>query len=162
MDRLVELAWSRRNERRLLDEGATLAARDGFGAIVLLHVLLFPAVLLEWTLAPWSGFWGASMALFALFLGAEALRLWASVTLGSRFTTRVLVPRGIPPLRRGPYRILRHPIYLAVFLEFILLPAAFGAFATALVGGFVYALLVRRRIRIEERVWAEMARPLTA
>lgn len=49
----------------------------------------------------------------------------------------------------GPYRLVRHPRYLALFLTRI----AFAlAFASAIEWGLVvvWAVIVRRRIRIEE------------
>ena len=50
-----------------------------------------------------------------------------------------------PPVRRGPYRFLRHPNYLVVAIEIPLLPAAFGAWIMgAAFGVFNIALLVHR------------------
>jgi hypothetical protein len=48
---------------------------------------------------------------------------------------RILVLPGEPPVRRGPYRVLRHPNYIAVVVELAAVPLIFDAWITALVAG---------------------------
>ena len=82
---------------------------------------------------------------------AKALKAWAISSLGTRWTFRVLVPPGAPLVTAGPYRLLRHPNYLAVAGEIVgaaLLVGAFVSGALFLVG---FGALMRRRIAIEER-----------
>lgn len=47
-------------------------------------------------------------------------------SLGVRWTTRIIVPAGQAPVRRGPYRIMRHANYAVVAAEIAVLPLAFG------------------------------------
>ena len=54
-----------------------------------------------------------------VFGAAKALKAWAIASLGARWTFRVLVPPGAPLVTRGPYRVLRHPNYVALCGEFI-------------------------------------------
>lgn len=54
---------------------------------------------------------------------------------------------GAPPIRRGPYRFLRHPNYVAVVLELAALPLMFGATYTAAITG-VLNLVVLLFVRI--------------
>ena len=44
----------------------------------------------------------------------------------------IVVP-GLPPVRSGPYRLLRHPNYVAVVVEGVALPLVHAAWVTALV-----------------------------
>ena len=50
------------------------------------------------------------------------LRWWCITTLGHRWNTRVIVVPGAPRVTGGPYRLLRHPNYVAVVIEGIALP----------------------------------------
>jgi methyltransferase len=63
----------------------------------------------------------------------------------------VLVPPGSERTLRGPYRLLRHPNYLAVAGEL----AGFALLAQAFVAGPIavalFVLLLVARIRVEER-----------
>ena len=62
----------------------------------------------------------------------------------------IVVP-GDAPVRRGPYRWLRHPNYVAVVAEMLLVPLAHGAWITAAAFSVLNALLLRARIRTEEQ-----------
>jgi methyltransferase len=88
---------------------------------------------------------------FALFVGAKLLKYWAILSLGVRWTFRVLVPPGSTRVLAGPYRLLRHPNYIAVIGEIAgaaLIAHATVAGAIAVVG---FAALILLRIRVEER-----------
>ena len=52
-------------------------------------------------------------------------------------------------MRRGPFRVLRHPNYAIVALEIPLLPAAFGAWMIAAVFGVLNIALLAHRIEVE-------------
>lgn len=157
LQRLGELWLNRRNQRRLLDRGARLVAGDGYRAIVAIHVAWFAAIALEAALAPWAGTWLATLPLLGAYAAAEALRLWTMRTLGERWTTRVVVLPGAEVIENGPYRWLDHPIYLAVGIELVALPLAFGLPVTALAIGVANTLALRRRIRIEEQALGDAA-----
>ena len=50
----------------------------------------------------------------------------------------------------GPFRFIRHPNYLAVFLELLALPLVYGAWITAALGSAAHVWVLYHRIRIEE------------
>ena len=52
----------------------------------------------------------------------------------------------------GPFRFVRHPNYVAVFVELAALPLVHGAWLTALAGSALHVLILRRRIALEEKV----------
>ena len=63
----------------------------------------------------------------------------------------IVVP-GLPLVTSGPYRLLRHPNYVAVVAEGVALPLVHGAWVTAVVFSVLNAvLLLRYRIPAEER-----------
>jgi methyltransferase len=52
----------------------------------------------------------------------------------------------------GPYRFVRHPNYVAVFVELAALPLVHGAYLTAILGATVHVWVLRQRIGAEEAV----------
>lgn len=149
--RLAELAWARRNERRLRARGAIEHGRGHYAAIVLLHLFWIASlpVAAPRTAPHWP--------LLGAFLALQPLRLWTIAALGPYWSTRVLTIPGAPLVRRGPYRWLRHPNYAIVAAEIALLPAAFGAWGLALGFSVANALLLHHRIRVEEAALAGRA-----
>ncbi|MFN2520617.1 MAG: isoprenylcysteine carboxylmethyltransferase family protein [Candidatus Limnocylindria bacterium] len=57
-----------------------------------------------------------------LVLGGVAIAMWAALTLGRHFDHEVEVHEGHEVVRRGPYAIVRHPVYSGLALH------NFGAF----------------------------------
>ncbi len=151
----VELAVSARHARRLRARGAVEHGQGHYPAMVAFHAALLAACALEPWLspAPWPAPWRVAVtcAGAAAVLLAQALRWWVIATLGERWSTRVLVLPGAPPVQGGPYRWLRHPNYLAVAVEVLALPLACGAWRTALAGTACNAVILAVRIRAEER-----------
>lgn len=150
VQRVGELALNRRNQRRLLARGGRLVDDDGYGWLIAVHAAWFLGIVIEAALAPWAGAWGATWPLLGLYAAAEALRLWTMITLGERWTTRVIVIPGAEPIDEGPFRWMDHPIYRAVSIELVALPLAFALPVTAIVVGLANAVALRSRIRIEE------------
>jgi methyltransferase len=70
-------------------------------------------------------------------------------TLGHRWNTLVIVVPHAPLVRRGPYRWLRHPNYVAVVAEGLALPLVHTAWLTAAAFTLANAVLLRVRIRVE-------------
>ena len=95
--------------------------------------------------------------MLAVVLAAQALRWWCIATLGRRWNTRVIVVPGLPLVRRGPYRWLSHPNYVAVVVEGFALPLVHTAWITALVFTVLNAALLTVRIRVENRALAAAA-----
>ena len=154
--RVFELGISARNERALRARGGYEVGRSHFWLFVVLHVAYPPALAAEvlgigarpthlWPL--WT----------ALLVASVALRLAAHRALGERWTARVWVLPGHPPLTRGAYQWLRHPSYLAVTIELAAGPLLFGAWRTAIGASAFNLVALAIRIPIEDRALAEAA-----
>ncbi|MFE7569069.1 isoprenylcysteine carboxyl methyltransferase family protein [Streptomyces sp. NPDC057539] len=150
-ERVAELVVARRNARWSLARGAVERGRRHYPPMVALHTLLLLGCLVEVRLAdrPFDPSLGWPMV--AVVLAGQALRWWCVHTLGPRWNTRVLVVPGLPLVTGGPYRLLRHPNYVAVVAEGIALPLVHGAWVTALVFTTLNAVLLTIRIRCENR-----------
>lgn len=145
LERLAELWLARRNTVRLLAQGAREHAAGHYPLIVALHLLWLASL---WWLAPEQpvdGFW------LGLFVLIEVGRAWVLVTLGPRWTTRIIVLPNAPLVRRGPYRLLNHPNYAVVIAEIAVLPLVFGLWRVAVVFTLLNAVLLWFRIREENR-----------
>jgi methyltransferase len=152
--RLIELAVSKRNVKRLLERGAIEVGQPLYPWMVAVHSSFLVACVAEvWLLErPFLPL----LAWFSLgaLVGAAALRWWVMATLGQRWSTRVIIVPGAAPISGGPFQRLRHPNYLAVIVEFIALPLVHTAWATAIVFSLLDAFVLRSRIRTEEAALA--------
>jgi len=150
-ERGVELLISRRNAAWAMARGGVEYGQGHFVWMKLLHTVFLLACVAEVLL------WGRAFdpaigwPMIGLALAAQGLRYWAVTSLGRRWNVRVIVLPGEPPVVGGPYRYLRHPNYLAVILEGLAVPLIHGAWATALAFTLLNGLLLRVRIRCEER-----------
>jgi methyltransferase len=125
LQRLAELALARRNARRALALGAVEHAAGQLRWFVALHAL-FPVALVAEVLAFGARPGPAWPLWLGAYLAAQALRYASIRALGPAWNVRVLVRPGVAPVRRGPYRWLRHPNYLAVVVELAALPLLGG------------------------------------
>lgn len=150
LQRLLELAVSKRNERRLRERGAVEAGRGHYPWMVALHTAFLLSCLAEVWLLRRPFVLDLAVLALAVLVAASVLRYWTIRRLGGRWSTRVLVLPGEPPVVGGPYRFLRHPNYLAVVLEIAALPLVHTAWLTALVFSVANAILLGVRIRAEE------------
>ena len=77
-------------------------------------------------------------------------------SLGTRWTFRVLVVPDAPLVNTGPYAVVRHPNYVAVVGELLSMAldeagALVGAAVTGPIAVLLFSLLLRQRMRIEDR-----------
>jgi methyltransferase len=156
VQRLLELRYSRRNERRLRARGAVEWGRGHYPVMVGIHALWLVSTLVEGLLRgpeiPW--WWPLPLAAFLL---VQPLRYWAILSLGENWNTRILVVPGRKLVRSGPYRYFPHPNYVVVAVEVLSFPLIFGAWVTALVFSVLNAALLYARISEEERALKELA-----
>ena len=151
VQRLLELRLSARNERALREAGGYEVGAGHMNAMRLLHTAWLVAMplevfLLDRPFVPWL----AALGLLGLVAG-QALRYAAIRTLGPRWTTSIMILPDAPPVTGGLYRRIRHPNYVGVILEIACVPLVHTAWLTALVFSVLNALLLRVRIRAEER-----------
>ena len=150
LQRVLELLLSRRHERALRAKGAYERGAGHYPAIVGLHAGWLISMLLE----GWVR--GAELSILwpfwlALFVGGQALRYWAILSLGERWTTRLIILPGVSLVKRGPYKHVQHPNYLAVALEIFSAPLIFDASFTALAFTVLNVGVLLLRIRTETR-----------
>jgi methyltransferase len=149
LQRLAEVVYSAHNTRVLKEKGGVEAGASHYPVMVALHGAWLAAIFFSLPHPPQF-----HIAAFILFIVMQLLRLWVLKTLGPFWTTRIISVPGAPLVRTGPYRYLRHPNYLIVAVEIVMLPLAFGEWAVALVFSILNALMLAWRIRVEEAALA--------
>jgi len=153
--RLAELAIAQRNTRRLLAAGGVERGAGHYPLMVGLHA--------AWLAGLWLLAWGrpANLAWLAVYLLLEVLRVWVLMSIGRRWTTRIIVVPGETLVRKGPYRFIPHPNYAVVVGEIAVLPLVFGLTVYALVFSLLNASLLWVRIRTESAALSEATAPQT-
>lgn len=146
--RLAELALAQVNTLKLRDAGAVEFGGTHYPLMVALHAF--------WLMAMWVAGHDheVSPGWLFVFVILQAARVWVIVTLGRRWTTRVIVLPGAPPVAAGPFRWLRHPNYAVVSLEIAVVPLALGLPMLAAVFSLANAAMLLHRIRVENAALA--------
>jgi methyltransferase len=145
-----EAALSAHNAAVLIARGAAEPADDVYPAMQWAYPLGFVAMGVEGALTGPAPPTVLASGL-ALFGAAKALKAWAIASLGPRWTFRVLVPPGAPLVTHGPYRLMRHPNYLAVVGEIAGVALTVWAPITGAAALASFGWLLWRRIAVEDR-----------
>lgn len=81
-----------------------------------------------------------------------ALRYVSVYYLGRHFTRDVEVSKTQELVSKGPYRILRHPLYLGLFLLTVSVPLFFSNWLMTILSGLFMFLILNERMEIEENM----------
>jgi methyltransferase len=148
LQRAGELAVSRYNTHKLLARGAVEIAPGHYPLIVAVHA--------AWLISLWVFGHDRPVNILALlfYLLLQGFRFWVMWTLGSRWTTRIIVLPECPLVSAGPYRFLSHPNYAVVAAEIAVLPLVLDLPLLAAVFTILNAVVLAVRIRAETRALA--------
>jgi protein-S-isoprenylcysteine O-methyltransferase Ste14 len=154
---LFMMAWLFRNDPGLLERRIRMKEKEReqktiikIGSLVILTALVLPGFDRRWgwSSVPWS------VVIIADFLVLLAYGLIAVVFKKNRYASRVVeVEKGQTVITSGPYRLVRHPMYLGVLIMYILSPVALGSYWAVLPALLLIFVLIAR-IRNEEKVLA--------
>ncbi len=123
-----------------------------FPAMVALHTGILVGAVVETLLLARPFVVEMAIPAVVLVAAANALRFWVIATLGVHWNVRVVPSMPLGVVTGGPYRFVRHPNYVAVFVELAALPLVHGAYLTAIAGALLHAAVLRRRVGLEESV----------
>jgi methyltransferase len=149
IQRIVELKIAKLNENWMLQRGALEFGKNHYHYMVFMHVLFFAALLAEKIIADKgiSTFWPLLLIVFFLLQG---LRVWAILSLGRYWNTKILVVPNAYIVKKGPYHFIKHPNYLVVSLELLVIPVLFNAYFTAAIFTLLNMAMLSVRIPQEE------------
>jgi methyltransferase len=150
--RFTELYISKRNERWLLSQGAIEYGREHYPYVVALHALFIFSLIGEYYLFGPRSLDYLFLILFVLLL---MFKYWVLSSLGPYWNTRIYRIPGSKAVKKGPYRILKHPNYVDVACEIAIIPLVFHLYYTAVIFSILNAIMLSVRLRVENKVWAD-------
>ena len=154
LQRIIELFIAKRNEQWMKSQGAFEAGASHYPYMVTMHVFFFSTLIIEvlFFYRELSSIWPVFLG---IFLAAQILRVWCLASLGKFWNTKIIVLPSAKVVRRGPYKWLRHPNYIIVATELLVLPLLFNAFFTAVVFSLLNIWMMTVRIPAEEKALKE-------
>lgn len=149
--RLVELYIANKNEKWMLARGGIEVGNEHYKLFILLHVTFFIILIYEVHNIVTAQSVAFNIYFFFLFVIAQIMRVWCIVSLGKFWNTKIIVLPKVVMIKKGPYKYMKHPNYLIVFVELFTIPAMFGAYITAILFPILHLLLLTIRIPAEDR-----------
>jgi methyltransferase len=147
---LIEARRAASNEIAQRERGGIEAQGDVYNAMRVVYPVAFLLMIAEGALRGSASIAVATSGL-VLFAAAKTLKWWAILTLGEFWTFRVIVVPRAPLVTNGPYHLIRHPNYVAVFGELLSVALMTGARLTGPIAVVGFGLLILRRIGVEEK-----------
>lgn len=149
--RLSELWIARRNEKWLLSQGAVQYGQSHYPFMIVLHTLFILSLIVEYLA---KGGTQVSWVFLILFLAILVFKYWTLSSLGKYWNTKIYRIPGVYPLKRGPYKFLKHPNYMEVACEIAFIPLIFHLYYTAIIFTVLNGIMLTIRIQVENKVWA--------
>ncbi|RPF55811.1 isoprenylcysteine carboxyl methyltransferase family protein [Aquisalibacillus elongatus] len=154
--RLVEVMVAKSNEKFQKQRGAIEVNDPYYKAIVMTHSLFFIVLLTEsYIVHEWQR--DISIVVFTLLVMVQVLRFWTLASLGRFWNTKVIVLPSANLVVKGPYKWMKHPNYVIVGLEFILIPILFYSYVTATVFLSLHLWLMTKRIPLENQALQKLS-----
>jgi methyltransferase len=88
-----------------------------------------------------------------VFFVLEICKAWVISSLGKYWNTKILRVPGSVFVKKGPYKLFKHPNYFIVICEIIVIPMVFNLYLTAIIFTILNTIMLTVRIREEEKVW---------
>jgi methyltransferase len=155
LQRLAELVVAKQNEKWMKKHGGVEFGQKHYRIMVILHTLFFLVYFGEvyYLKKELSPIWPLLISFFIL---TQAGRIWALTSLGRYWNTKIIVLPDADVVIKGPYKYLRHPNYVIVTLEFIMIPLLFQAYLTCLIFSFLNIWILSVRIPEEEKALSKL------
>ncbi|GEL76197.1 isoprenylcysteine carboxyl methyltransferase family protein [Tenuibacillus multivorans] len=146
--RIIELFVAHSNEKYQKEHGAFEVQDPYYRHIVMTHTLFFVVLIAEsYVVHQWEQ--RLPIFIFGVFLLLQIFRFWCLISLGRYWNTKVIVQPNSNLIVKGPYRWIKHPNYIVVGLEFLVIPIMFKAYMTGVIFFSLHLWLMNKRIPLE-------------
>ena len=143
--RIFELILSNKNTKRLINEGGTEYYKSHYKFIVAFHFIFVLFFLVKsFTVT------NINLLYLYVFCVVQIVRYRIIYELGKYWTTRIIVVNK-PLIKTWMFRYFRHPNYIVVFLEVILISLFFNDFFSLILFTTINFILICIRIFYEEK-----------
>ena len=145
ISRLFELKLSKKNTQKLKEDGAIELYSFHYKFIVIFHVIFITYFFVK-------SFYNMNLSFeyLYLFIIIQILRYKIIYDLGVYWTTRILVINK-PLIKTWIFKYFRHPNYIIVFCEIVLVCLFFNDYYSLLFFSIVKLILICIRIFFEEK-----------
>lgn len=149
VQRLSELVIAKRNTAKLVAKGAHEVGASHYPVMVMMHSAWIAClVLLGYDQSVAFGW-------LAVFVVLQIFRVWILGSLGSRWTTRIIILNE-PLVVRGPFKYFSHPNYMLVVAEIIVAPMVLGLVWVAVIFTVLNGAMLWVRIGVEHKALAPL------
>ncbi|WP_087971492.1 isoprenylcysteine carboxyl methyltransferase family protein [Oceanobacillus rekensis] len=150
LQRVIELFIARNNEKWMKHRGAIEKEVEHYKWFIILHTSFFISILVE-TFLNDNKTLPLDYTLLTIFILTQLVRIWCISSLGRYWNTKIIILPGVQLVNKGPYKYIKHPNYIIVGIELLVIPLLFGAIITAVIFPLLHILLLMIRIPAEER-----------
>lgn len=161
IQRLIELLIATNNERWIKKRGGVEIGQTHYKWFIWLHILFFIAMIIESQVKFINS--GGLLSIYWYFcLGfvvAQLGRIWCIYSLGRFWNTKIIILPKVALIKKGPYKYVKHPNYIIVFIELLFMPLIFGLFITATIFPFLHLLLLTIRVPLEDEALSRLSSP---
>ena len=117
-----------------------------------MHTLFIVSLIIEYNVRDNTPF---NYYFLLAFIAVLSFKFWALSSLGKYWNTKIYRVPGVYPVKKGPYKIFKHPNYMEVVLEIAIIPLVFNLYYTAVIFSLLNAMMLYVRISVENKVWAD-------
>lgn len=146
--RLVELLYAARNEKWLLKMGAVEYGREHYPFMIVMHVSFLVSLIVEYTLGKHET---GNFYLMAIYLVLLTVKLWIIRSLGTFWNTKIYRIPDAPLVKTGLYKYIKHPNYIIVTAEIVVIPFIFQLYYTATIFSVLNIVMLYVRIKAENK-----------
>jgi methyltransferase len=150
LQRVSELFISGRNEKLLRKNGAVEYGKSHYKYMVILHTLFLISVAAEYLINYSSrNVAEFNILLLFFFIVLQVFRFYTIYSLGKFWNTKILRIPGVPLVKKGIYKYVKHPNYFIVVMEIALIPLILNCYYTAGLFSILNLLMLSVRIKAE-------------
>ena len=144
--RIFELRLSSKNTKILLSKGAVEQYSSHY-----IYFIIFHVVFIVYFFIKSFSYIETTYIFYFLFFLTQIIRYLVIKELGGLWTTRIIVCNNTPLVKTGIYRYFRHPNYMVVALEIIIICLIFIDYYALAFFTFLKIILLSIRIYFEDK-----------